>query len=125
MQAFYKNVILGSQFFQLPIPQQQRKSLSLMTTGTAKVWKDAFINDRKTETHLCPGNDLPQFKMLLEGSFADLGRSKDAMQQLQMICQGKEPIDAVNTRFHLLLSKAGINVTQNVPLLIQHCPRYS
>ena len=41
------------------------------------------------------------------------------MQQLQMIHQGKEPIDAMNTRFHLLLSKAGINVAQNVPLLIQ------
>jgi len=41
------------------------------------------------------------------------------MQQLQMIRQGKEPIDAMNTRFRLLLSKAGINVTQNVPLLIQ------
>jgi len=41
------------------------------------------------------------------------------MQQLQMIHQGKGPLDAMNTRFHLLLSKAGINVAQNVPLLIQ------
>jgi len=56
-------------------------ALSLMTTGTAKVWKDAFINDRKTETHPCPENDWPQFKTLLEGSFADPGRSKDALQQ--------------------------------------------
>jgi len=90
-----------------------------MTSGTAKVWKDAFINDRKGEQHLCPVNDLAQFKTLLEGSFADPRRSKDAMQQLQTIRQGKEPIDVMNTRFRLLLSKAGINVAQNVPLLIQ------
>jgi len=94
-------------------------ALSLMTTGTAKVWKDAFINDWKGEAHLCPGNNWIQFKTLLKGSFADLRQSKDAMQQLQTIHQGKEPIDAMNTRFHLLLSKAGINVAQNVSLLIQ------
>ena len=94
-------------------------ALFLMTTGTAKVWKDAFINEWKGQNDLCPGNDWTQFKTLLKESFADPGQSKDAMQQLQMICQGKKSIDTMNTRFCLLLSKAGINVTHNVPLLIQ------
>ena len=94
-------------------------ALSLMTSGITKVWKDTFINDWKGQADLCPGNDWAQFKTLLEGSFADPGRSKDVMQQLQTIRQGKEPIDVMNTRFHLLLSKAGINVTHNIPLLIQ------
>jgi len=119
---FLQECDLRFQVFPTTYSNAQKKTfyaLSLMTSGTAKVWKDAFINDRKGEQHLCPGNDWAQFKTLLEGSFADPGRSKDAMQQLQTIRQGKEPIDAMNTRFRLLLSKAGINVAQNVPLLIQ------
>jgi len=79
-----------------------------MITGTAKVWKDAFINERKAQQDSCPGNNWAQFKALLEGSFTDPGQSKDAMQQLQTICQGKDPIDTMNTRFCLLLSKAFI-----------------
>src|SRR6266700_5402214 len=47
------------------------------------------------------------------------GRSKDAMNQLQTIRQGKEAIDAMNTRFCLLLSKANIDLAHNVPLQIQ------
>ena len=113
---------LRFQVFPTTYSNAQKKvfyALSLMSSGTAKVWKDAFINKRQGEQHLCPGNDWAQFKTMLEGSLADPGRSKDAMQQLQTICQGKEPIDAMNTRFCLLLSKAGIDVKHNIPLLIQ------
>src|SRR6266571_4797032 len=41
------------------------------------------------------------------------------MNYLQTIQQGKEPIDAMNTRFHLLLSKANIDLAHNIPLRIQ------
>src|SRR6266704_3393545 len=41
------------------------------------------------------------------------------MNHLQTIRQGKEPIDAMYTRFRLLLSKANINLAHNVPLQIQ------
>src|SRR6266571_1624354 len=41
------------------------------------------------------------------------------MNHLQTIQQGKEPIDAMNTRFCLLLSKANINLAHNIPLQIQ------
>src|SRR5438445_9523145 len=41
------------------------------------------------------------------------------MNHLQTIQQGKEPIDTMNTRFRLLLSKANIDLAHNVPLQIQ------
>src|SRR5438270_6293945 len=41
------------------------------------------------------------------------------MNHLQTIQQGKEPIDTMNTRFCLLLSKANIDLTYNIPLQIQ------
>ena len=119
---FLQECDLRFQVFPTTYSNTQKKvfyALLLMSSGTAKVWKDAFINERQGEQHLCPGNDWAQFKTLLEGSFADPGRSKDVMQQLQTIRQGKEPIDAMNTRFCLLLSKAGIDVKHNIPLLIQ------
>ena len=119
---FLQECDLRFQVFPTTYSNAQKKvfyALSLMSSGTTKVWKNAFINERQGEQHLCPGNDWAQFKALLEGSFADPGRSKDAMQQLQTIRQGKEPIDTMNTRFRLLLSKAGIDVKHNIPLLIQ------
>src|SRR5205807_7081298 len=41
------------------------------------------------------------------------------MNQLQTIRQGKESLDAMNTKFRLLLSKANIDLTHNIPLQIQ------
>ena len=84
-----------------------------------KVWKDAYINEQRNAMNIAPNNLWMEFRTALEGSFADPGQSKDAMNQLQTIRQGKEAIDAMNTRFRLLLSKANINLAHNVPLQIQ------
>ncbi len=94
-------------------------ALSLMNSGNAKVWKDAYINERRNEANIALNNSWTDFRNALEGSFADPGRSKDAMDQLQTIRQGKESLDAMNTKFRLLLSKANIDLTHNVPLQIQ------
>ncbi len=93
--------------------------LSLMNSGTVKVWKDAYINKRRNIAQVAPNNLWTEFWTLLEGSFADPGRSKDVMNQLQTIWQGKELIDPMNTRFCLLLSKANIDLTHNVSLQMQ------
>jgi len=84
-------------------------ALSLMNNGVAKVWKDSYIDSRE-------GKDLADtwdaFKASLKGSFADPGSQKHTMKTLQMIKQGKQSANEHNTRFKLLLSKAGIDPTQ-------------
>ena len=90
-----------------------------MNNGTAKTWKDTYINERRNIAQVTPNNSWTEFQTLLEGSFADPSKSKDAMNYLQTIQQGKELIDAMNTKFHLLLSKANIDLTHNIPLQIQ------
>ena len=41
------------------------------------------------------------------------------MTQLQNIRQGKNSIDELNTKFRLLIQKAGLDTTTNAALLIQ------
>lgn len=93
--------------------------LSLMKGGTAAAWKDNYILSRQGMTYLAPANDWNNFVKALKDTFADPGKKQDAMEQLQTIRQGKHSIDELNTKFRLLVQKAGLDVTNNVELLIQ------
>ena len=57
--------------------------LSLFQTGITKTWKDQFVAQRAGEQHLTPGNDLDQFKAQLVASFADPGKTQDAIRMLR------------------------------------------
>ena len=46
-------------------------ALSLMSSGTVKTWKDAYINEQRNAQHVAPNDSWTQFRTLLEGSFAD------------------------------------------------------
>ena len=56
--------------------------LSLFQTGVAKTWKDQFVAERAGQ-HLAPGNDWDQFKAHVVASFADPGKTQDAMRMLR------------------------------------------
>ncbi len=59
------------------------------------------------------------FANRLKTSFADPGNRTNAMRSLKNIRQGNGSIDELNTRFRLLISKAGLDITQNAALLVQ------
>ena len=94
-------------------------ALSLMKDGVAKAWKDQYVTSRQGRTWLADLNNWGSFRTALQKSFADPGKATDAMAQLQSIRQGKYTIDELNTKFRLLIQKAGLDVTANAALLIQ------
>jgi len=54
----------------------------------------------------------------LKTSFADPGNKTNTMRLLKTIQQGNSSIDELNTRFRLLISKAGLSIVQNAALLV-------
>jgi len=94
-------------------------ALSLMKDGVAKAWKDQYVTSRQGRTYLADLNDWTSFRTALQRSFADPGKATDAMAQLQSLRQGKYTINELNTKFRLLIQKAGLDVTANAALLIQ------
>jgi len=94
-------------------------ALSLMKDGVAKAWKDQYVTSRQGRTWLADLNHWGSFRTALQKSFADPGKATDAMAQLQSIRQGKYTIDELNTKFRLLIQRAGLDVTANAALLIQ------
>ena len=92
--------------------------LALFKTGMPKVWKEQYIRSREGY-NLVQDDDWTQFKNLLKSGFPKLGQTQDAMQELQKIRQGKTSVDKLNTKFRLLIQKAGLNATTNASMLIQ------
>jgi len=101
------------------VDKQVFYALSLMKDGVAKAWKDQYVTSRQGRTYLADLNLWISFKQALQRSFADPGKATDAMAQLQSIRQGKYTIDELNTKFRLLIQKAGLDITANAALLIQ------
>ena len=69
--------------------------------------------------YLAVADNWDNFAKALKDSFTDPGKATNAIAQLQSIKQGKNSIDELNTKFHLLIQKARLNVTENAALLIQ------
>jgi hypothetical protein len=91
--------------------------LTLFKSGTAKIWKEQYIQSREGH-RLVFNDDWEAFKTLLRSAFPEVGRAQDAMKELQNIKQGKMSIDELNTKFRLLVQKAGMNPVTNVAILI-------
>ena len=94
--------------------------LTLFKSGNAKLWKEQYIRQREGKT-LCAGNDWQNFKRMLKDTFRDVGSKDDAIQQLGRITQNRnQPTDEYNTRFRILIQKAGLDEQDNAVLLIQY-----
>jgi len=101
------------------VDKQVFYALSLMKSGIAKAWKDQYLTSRKGQQTLAYADLWDSCATALKNSFADPGKATDAMMQLQNIRQGKNSIDELNTKFRLIIQKAGFNIVTNAALLIQ------
>jgi hypothetical protein len=97
--------------------------LSLFKEGNAKLWKEQYLRRREGKT-LCDGNSWDQFKAILNESFKDVGSQDDAISGLQSIKQNpRQTVDEYNTKFRILVQKAGLDEQENAALLIQSYTR--
>src|SRR6266498_2201789 len=94
-------------------------ALSLMKEGVARTWKEQYLRSRENEQYLADHNLWTSFATALKTSFADPGNKTTAMRQLKQIRQQNGSVDELNTRFRLLISKAGLDMVQNAALLVQ------
>src|SRR6266496_530924 len=94
-------------------------ALSLMKEGVTRTWKEQYLRSREHELYLADNNQWASFANALKTSFADPGNKTTAMRQLKQIRQQNGSVDELNTRFRLLISKAGLDMIQNAALLVQ------
>src|SRR6266511_3143311 len=94
-------------------------TLSLMKEGVARTWKEQYLRSHEHEQYLADNNQWASFVNALKTSFADPGNKTTAMRQLKQIRQQNGSVDELNTRFRLLISKAGLDMVQNATLLVQ------
>jgi Retrotransposon gag protein len=60
-----------------------------------------------------------QFKATLTSNFKDVGSKDEAIGKLQRMKQGKSTTDEFNTKFRILVQKAGLDEQENATLLMQ------
>src|SRR6266498_3355173 len=93
-------------------------ALSLIK-GVAHTWKEQYLQSREHQQYLANNDQWASFANALKTSFANPGNKMTAMRQLKSIRQQNGSVDELNTRFRLLISKAGLDMVQNAALLIQ------
>jgi len=91
--------------------------LSLFKGKLARIWKEQFLKSREGQNLIAV--DWAAFRKALKDSFTEEGRTQDVQKELQEIRQGKMDVDELNTKFRLLLQRAGVNPTQNPQLIIR------
>jgi len=91
--------------------------LSLFKGKLARIWKEQFLKSCEGQNLIAV--DWATFRKALKDSFTEEGRTQDAQKELQEIHQGKMDVDELNTKFRLLLQRAGVNPTQNPQLIIR------
>ncbi len=94
-------------------------ALLLMKEGVACTWKEQYLRNRANQQYLADYDQWVSFENALKTSFADPGNKTTAMGQLKSIRQQKGSVNELNTRFRLLISKAGLDMVQNAALLVQ------
>ena len=80
--------------------------LSLFKGKLARIWKEQFLKSREGQNLIA--TDWAAFRKALKDSFTEEGRTQDAQKELQEIRQGKMDVDELNTKFRLLLQRAGV-----------------
>ena len=87
-----------------------------MTEGIALPWKSTYVQQRHTETDMW---DL--FKDRLRESFQEVGRTDDALKWLASARQtNSQTVDEFNTTFRTQAHKAGLALTDSVPLMVNN-----
>src|SRR6266498_161821 len=94
-------------------------ALSLMKEGVARTWKEQYLCSRANQQYLANHDQWANFENALKTSFADPGNKTTAMRHLKSIRQQNGSVNELNTRFRLLILKAGLDMVQNAALLIQ------
>ena len=93
--------------------------LSHFKTGNARLWKEAYYNERAGKAFV-EGDDFDAFVTLLRSSFTDSGRTQDALHELQNLRQGRRLVDELNTTFRTYMQKAGLDEARNAIVLINY-----
>jgi len=91
--------------------------LFLFKGKLTRIWKEQFLKSREGQNLIAV--DWAAFRKALKDSFTEEGRTQDAQKELQEIRQGKMDIDELNTKFRLLLQRAGVDPAQNPQLIIR------
>ncbi len=94
-------------------------ALSLMKEGVACTWKEQYLRSCENQQYLTDHDLWTSFTNALKTSFADPSNKTTAMRQLKSIRQQNGSVDELNTRFRLLILKAGLDMVQNAALLVQ------
>jgi len=91
--------------------------LSLFKGKLARIWKEQFLKSHEGQNLVAV--DWAGFRKALKDIFTEEGRTQDVQKELQEIRQGKMDVDELNTKFQLLLQRAGVDPTQNPELIIR------
>src|SRR6202522_4518743 len=87
--------------------------LSYMTEGTARAWKEAFVQD-VINTQTNDFGSLKQFTVDLKKAFEASDSEGDARAKLRQLNQGKDSVDDYVAQFRILAGKA--RMTKNAAL---------
>jgi len=90
---------------------------ALFQDKNAALWKEQYVRQRDGKT-LCEGNLYANFKRTLIDNFKDVGSKDGAIANLNNINQGQQSVDTYNTRFRILVQKAGLDEQDNRDMLI-------
>jgi hypothetical protein len=94
--------------------------LSLMTEGTAAIWRDNFLRPSENELEVYDFPTNRNFVLLLKNNFQDTDEKAEALHQISRITQGTHSIQDHNARFSLLVHQSGLTDQENEQILINY-----
>jgi hypothetical protein len=97
--------------------------LSLMTEGTAAIWRDNFLRASENELEVYDFPTYRNFILLLENNFQDTDEKAEALHQIGTITQGLRSIQDHNARFSLLVHQSGLTDAENEQILVNYYQR--
>jgi hypothetical protein len=94
--------------------------LSLMTEGTAAIWRDNFLRSTEDETETYAFPNYRNFIQLLENNFQSTDEKAEALYQLGRITQGSHSIQDHNAKFSLLCHQSELTDDGSEQVLINY-----
>jgi hypothetical protein len=94
--------------------------LSLMTEGTAAIWRDNFLHASENELEVYDFPTYRNFILLLESNFQDTDEKAEALHQIGTIKQGICSLQDHNARFSLLVHQSGLTDVENEQILVNY-----
>jgi hypothetical protein len=97
--------------------------LSLMTEGTAAIWRDNFLRSSENELETYDFPTYRNFILLLKDNFQSTNEKAEALYQLGRITQGTHSIQDHNAKFSLLVHQSELTNEGNEQILINYCTK--